>query len=94
MNRSFARKLSTPSRGTGAIYDSGDVKISSTKLFAGGIAAATGGVLTGMAIQAVLKPAIATSAAAMLGPLAIIPGAALIGIGYYTLWTGGDKLEV
>jgi hypothetical protein len=106
MNRAFARTVDlTPppafrgvggsSRGIGqALYDEGEVRIASSKLYMGGVTAAFGGMFFGAAVVGLLKPAIVGTTVAALGPLALIPGAALIGFGYYTLWTGGEKIAV
>lgn len=99
MNRTFARSIDLdnlkPARaGVGGLFEgyNDEVKISPSKLYAGGVTAAAGGMLFGAAVVTLFKPAVVGSVVSTIGILSVLPGAALIGLGYYVLWTGGDKL--
>lgn len=105
MNRSFSRKIETVAPpttgrllrgGVGGLpaYDTGKVAISKSTLYTGGVASAFGGMMFGVALLSLAKQSALTAAVGSLGVAALVPGVALIGFGYYTLWTSGDDLAV
>ncbi len=101
MKYAFARKLDLPGlspvRGVGAVDPDDIVEISRSKLMLGGVMAATGGTILGVAISA-------SSFSAMMGlgkivgmitPVgALVVGAGLVAGGYYTLSKSYSKPEL